>query len=127
MNVKKAGLVSAGVLAAMVAASPLAWAVGPSGQADPDCSFSAEGADASAQAVGELPINAIVQTPTGGDNAGVFGQCSTFNQNNGTGNGEGNTFNGQPIPAPPAAPSLPEAPVPTEGLPPLPSVPSIPG
>ena len=131
MNVKKAGLVSAGVLAALVAASPLAWAVGPSQQADPNCSFEKSGADASesSEITEDNPINVVHQAPAGGDNAGVFGKCSTFNQHNGEGNGEGNTFNGTEIPAPPAVPA-PPVDVPsalTDGVPPPPALPQLPG
>ncbi len=110
MNVKKAGLVSAGVLTALVAASPLAWAIGPSQQAPEDCSFSASGDPAPPglpELPGGLPVNVVPQVSSGGDNVGHVGECSTFNQDNGERNGEGNTFNGHAIPAPPSLPGVP--------------------
>lgn len=121
MNVKKAGLVSAGVLTALVAASPLAWAIGPSQEAPEDCSFSANGGPGSPD-LPELPgvpgVNVVPQISAEGNNVGHFGECSTFNQNNDQGNGEGNTFNGVPVPGPPALPGLPGG-----GLPELPGLP----
>ncbi len=94
MNVKKAGLITAGALTALVAASPLAWAVGPSAVAPPHCSYASEGGtDASSESsiTDNRLINPVVQTPTGGNNTGVFGECSTYNQHNGEGNFENNT------------------------------------
>jgi hypothetical protein len=111
MNVKKAGLVSAGVLTALVAASPLAWAVGPSQEAPEDCSFSATGGPSSPElpALPSVPgVNVVPQISAEGNNVGHFGECSTYNQHNGEGNFEGNLFNGHEIPAPPAGvPGLP--------------------
>lgn len=129
MNVKKAGLVSAGVLTALVAASPLAWAIGPSQEAEPNCSSDKSGASASesSEITDNNPLNVVPQVPAGGNNIGVFGKCSTFNQHNDEGNFEDNTFNGTPIPGPPALPGLPELPVPSDGVPPLPSLPQLPG
>lgn len=109
MNVKKAGLVSAGVLTALVAASPLAWAIGPSQEAPEDCSFSATGGPASPELPplpAGLPVNVVPQISAEGNNVGHFGECSTFNQNNGEGNFENNT-GPLPLPGLPELPGLP--------------------
>lgn len=131
MNVKKAGLVSAGVLTALVAASPLAWAVGPSQEADPNCSFDKSGAEASesSEITKDNPVNVVHQAPLGGDNIGVFGKCSTFNQHNDEGNFVGNTLNGKELPPPPELPSVLPSELPgvlTDGVPPLPALPPLP-
>ncbi|TCK24717.1 hypothetical protein EV378_0507 [Pseudonocardia endophytica] len=121
MNKKKAGLVSAGVLTALVAASPLAWAVGPSQQAPENCSFSANGGPAvepPALPALPVPVNVVPQVSSEGDNVGHFGECSTFNNNNGEGNGLGNTLNGKELPAP----SVPDLPLPG-GVPSIPQLP----
>ena len=114
MNKRKAGLVTAGVVTALVAASPLAWAVGPSQVAPEDCSFSADGTDAAQSSVitQDNPANAVAQAPVTGDNTGIYGQCSTFNNTNGEGNLQDNVVI-PPLGLPPIElPTLPtDAPV----------------
>ena len=131
MNVKKAGLVSAGVLTALVAASPLAWAVGPSQEADPNCSFDNRRADQPRTVPDHdgQPGQRGPPDPARGNNIGAFGKCSTFNQHNDEGNFVGNTLNGKELPPPPGLPSVLPSELPgvlTDGVPPLPALPPLP-
>ena len=88
---KKAGLITAGVVTALVAASPLAFATdkgdhghghghGPHGDAKV-CNI--EGGDGGAGSlVGGGLINAVVQAPVAGNNIANIGNCSEFLNDN---------------------------------------------
>ena len=86
---KKAGLITAGVVTALVAASPLAFATdkghdkghhGPHGDTKV-CNI--EGGDGAAGSlVGGGLINAVVQAPVAGNNIANIGNCSEFLNDN---------------------------------------------
>lgn len=95
MNKKKAGLVTAGVVTALVAASPLAFAgedhhgKGPHGGDAKVCGF--EGGDGAAGSlVGGGLLNAVVQAPISGNNIANIGNCSEFLNDNLNDNVSGN-------------------------------------
>jgi hypothetical protein len=103
---KKAGLVTAGAVAALLAASPLAFATDEPGPA-PDgkqCAFTGGSASADSAITGDSWWNDVRQMPWGGNNAGNSGNCSDFLNGNGNGNLSGNEI---VVPAP----ALPEIPV----------------
>lgn len=105
MNVKKVGLISAGVLTALLAASPLAFATdghdkghhrGPDGKV---CVFDGGNGGAGALVPGGGLVDALVQAPVAGNNIANIGNCSNFLNNNLNNNVSGNDISvlGGPI------------------------------
>ena len=99
MNKKKAGFITAGVVTALVAASPLAfategghdkgWQKGGPGQV---CQFNGAPAGAVGVAPGGGLVDALVQAPIGGNNIANIGNCSNFLNNNLNNNVSGNAI-----------------------------------
>ncbi|TCK24720.1 hypothetical protein [Pseudonocardia endophytica] len=91
MTVKKAGCVVAGVVAAMIALTPIASATeAPHGHDGKQCSFVAGSSGADSSITGDSLANAVAQAPVGGNNAANVGNCSDFLNNNLNGNLSGN-------------------------------------
>lgn len=87
MHVKKAGFVAAGVLAALVALSPVASAT----EVPHDgCTFAAGSSSAASDISGDSLANIVTQAPVGGNNAANVGNCSEFLNGNLNGNLSGN-------------------------------------
>ncbi len=92
MSIKKAGFVVAGVLAALVALSPVASATeGPHhGHGGKTCSFAGGSAGAASSITGDSLANVVAQVPVGGNNVADIGNCSEFLNHNLNGNLSGN-------------------------------------
>ncbi len=94
MTVKKAGVVAAGVLAALLTLSPIASATeGPHGHGHDggkQCSFEGGSSSADSSISGDSAANAVTQAPVGGNNAANAGNCSEFLNDNLNGNLSGN-------------------------------------
>ena len=106
MTVKKAGVVAAGVLAALLTLSPIASATeGPQGHGGgKQCSFEGGSSGADSAITGDSLANVVAQAPVGGNNILNAGNCSEFLNDNLNGNLSGNDVNV-------GAPELPELPV----------------
>jgi hypothetical protein len=100
MTVKKAGFVAAGVLAGMIALSPIASATEtPHGHDGKQCSFQGGSSSADSSISGDSAANAVTQAPVGGNNAANIGNCSDFLNGNLNGNLSGNDVNvASPLP-----------------------------
>jgi hypothetical protein len=91
MNKKKAGFITAGVVTALVAASPLAFATeghdkgGPHGGPGQVC-VTDGGNGGAVGGVGGGLVNALVQAPIAGNNIANIGNCSNFLNDNLNGN-----------------------------------------
>ncbi|TCK20954.1 hypothetical protein [Pseudonocardia endophytica] len=99
---KKAGIVGAGVLTVLVAASPLAWATdhGEDGHDGKKCAFVGGDAGAESAITGGSLGNIVTQAPVGGNNAGNAANCSDFLNNNLNDNLSGNSVSVlSPLPA----------------------------
>lgn len=95
MTVKKAGVVAAGVLAALLTLSPIASATeGPHGHGHghggKDCSFQGGSSGAQSSITGDSLANVVAQAPIGGNNVANIGNCSEFLNDNLNGNLSGN-------------------------------------
>ena len=110
MRVKKAGVVAAGVLAALLTLSPIASATegphgGPHGHdGGKQCSFEGGSSGANSSITGDSLVNVVGQAPIGGNNLLNAGNCSEFLNDNLNGNVSGNDVNV-------ASPELPELPI----------------
>lgn len=87
MDAKKAGLVTAGVLVALIAAAPLASATdkgdeGEPAAPQPTCSFVGGPASAASEITGESVAAAVAQSATGGNADGNIANCSEFLNDN---------------------------------------------
>lgn len=100
MNKKKAGLITAGVATALVAASPLAFAGeghdkphghGHGKQDVQACEFDGGNGGAGSLIGGGL-VNGVVQAPIAGNNIANIGNCSDFLNNNLNDNVSGNAI-----------------------------------
>ncbi len=100
MNLKKAGLITAGTVAVLVAASPLAFATehndhgrghghGGGGQV---CAFDGGNGGAGSLIAGNSLVNGVVQAPISGNNILNVGNCSDFLNNNLNDNVSGNNI-----------------------------------
>ncbi|TCK24718.1 hypothetical protein [Pseudonocardia endophytica] len=99
MNKKKAGFITAGVVTALVAASPLAFATEGGHDKDwhkggPDQVCVTNGGDGGALSLipGGSLANAVVQAPVAGNNIANIGNCSNFLNDNLNGNASGNAI-----------------------------------
>lgn len=96
---KKAGLITAGVVTALVAASPLAFATdhghggkGPHHGGGQVCGVEGGNGGAGALVEGDSLINGIVQAPIAGNNILNVGNCSNFLNDNLNDNVSGNAI-----------------------------------
>jgi len=98
MNFKKAGLITAGVVTTVLAASPLAFATdhhdkhGGHGGGGERCAFVGGNGGAGSLDAGGSLIDAVVQAPIAGNNIANIGNCSDFLNNNLNDNVSGNAI-----------------------------------